>query len=355
MARADRDRQFSQALRRAAGAVLPGEAARSPSPGVSPLMPVQIALDGRFLDFSAPYARYLGHSRAALRRKRFLDVTDPEDLEWQRRDRRRLLGGKTDSLVFEKRYRTRRGEVVWASVCVAPVHDPDGELRRVFSFVRDVTGWKRAGAARRPLLEAIEEQTELDLRCHPEFAARDARWLARLPPALEAIAERRPLPHETMLERLLESVARRPTIALDRSGRPFWISPQARELLPPQGVPETLAEAARNLAVLAPPAVRALDLHGLHAELFLCRDSVVLVELAPAEAPADLTPLAARYGLTRAERDVLGALSLGLSNAEIARRLFLSVNTVQTHLQRILRKLGVSSRLRAALLAIDRS
>ena len=51
--------------------------------------------------------------------------------------------------------------------------------------------------------------------------------------------------------------------------------------------------------------------------------------------------------LTKRELDVLALLSDGLSNAEIAERLFLSRRTVDAHVSAILRKLGVSTRARA--------
>lgn len=53
-------------------------------------------------------------------------------------------------------------------------------------------------------------------------------------------------------------------------------------------------------------------------------------------------------GLTAREAEVLTALSEGLTNAEIARRLYLSSRTVDHHVSSILAKLGVSSRAEAA-------
>jgi DNA-binding NarL/FixJ family response regulator len=55
--------------------------------------------------------------------------------------------------------------------------------------------------------------------------------------------------------------------------------------------------------------------------------------------------------LTRREREVLLALSEGLSNTQIAERLHMSVDTERTHMMNILNKLGVHSRLQALLFA----
>ena len=53
-------------------------------------------------------------------------------------------------------------------------------------------------------------------------------------------------------------------------------------------------------------------------------------------------------GLTARELEVPALIVDGLRNSEIAARLFLSEKTVDHHVSAILRKLGVSSRLKAA-------
>jgi LuxR family maltose regulon positive regulatory protein len=52
--------------------------------------------------------------------------------------------------------------------------------------------------------------------------------------------------------------------------------------------------------------------------------------------------------LSKRELDVLPLLAEGLSNKDIARRLFVSVNTVKTHVQKICSKLGATGRTQAA-------
>ncbi|MEV1026164.1 response regulator transcription factor [Streptomyces sp. NPDC050264] len=64
-------------------------------------------------------------------------------------------------------------------------------------------------------------------------------------------------------------------------------------------------------------------------------------------APADET-------LSAREREVLGLVSKGTSNKEIARELFISEATVKTHLTHIYGKLGVKDRAAAVAVAYDR-
>jgi two-component system, NarL family, response regulator LiaR len=56
--------------------------------------------------------------------------------------------------------------------------------------------------------------------------------------------------------------------------------------------------------------------------------------------------------LSERERDVLGLLASGMSNADIAQTLFLSDGTVKNYVSIIFSKLGVADRTQAAILAI---
>ena len=57
--------------------------------------------------------------------------------------------------------------------------------------------------------------------------------------------------------------------------------------------------------------------------------------------------------LTDREREVLGAVARGLSNADIGKELFMSEATVKAHVSRVLVKLAATNRVQVAILAHD--
>jgi DNA-binding NarL/FixJ family response regulator len=104
--------------------------------------------------------------------------------------------------------------------------------------------------------------------------------------------------------------------------------------------PEHLVAAVRLVqsgdALLAPTITRRLIERFAHRE-----------EAQPATLHRDLS------GLTPRELEVLRLLATGLSNAELADRLFLSPTTVKTHIGRILSKLDLRDRVQAVVLAYE--
>jgi len=78
-----------------------------------------------------------------------------------------------------------------------------------------------------------------------------------------------------------------------------------------------------------------------------------LIEQFVSTAPAKRVNSSRLADLTEREREVLTLVARGLSNTEIATRLFISEQTVKTHVSKILGKLGLRDRVQAVVLAYE--
>lgn len=109
---------------------------------------------------------------------------------------------------------------------------------------------------------------------------------------------------------------------------------------------ELLAEAIRRAARGEP--VVSPEMMGKLIAAFQVQGAPEAPAPAPLSAEEPQTPLSPR------EEEVLREIARGASNKEIARTLDIAETTVKIHVQHILRKLGLSSRVQAAVYASDR-
>jgi len=114
-----------------------------------------------------------------------------------------------------------------------------------------------------------------------------------------------------------------------------------------------VTELARRSAL---QRLAATGVHGLVIAGDLDNALVVTVKAVAAGqvcVPNDVRAAVAPRPLSARERQILATVIMGLSNGEIAQRLYITESTVKSHLASIFDKLGVRSRAEAAELVTD--
>ncbi|MFI7495933.1 response regulator [Kocuria sp. M4R2S49] len=180
--------------------------------------------------------------------------------------------------------------------------------------------------------EAVEETARLQ----PDVVVMDVRM-----PGTDGVAATRVLTSDSFLDRMpnVATVLMLTTFDEDAAVHAA-LRAGASGFILKSSAPKVLADAVRSLARgggwLDPEVTRRL-----------------LTEFSRHPDPSDPSgpPPEQLQQLTRREREVLVAVAHGLTNTEIARRLFLSEATVKTHVHRIFLKLGVSERAQAVTAA----
>ena len=173
---------------------------------------------------------------------------------------------------------------------------------------------------------AIEEAARL----HPDVVLMDVRM-----PEVDGIAATRTIVGERPAARVLVlTTFDEDRIVYDamKAGASGFLLKSA----PPAQFVEAVRTVASGEALLAPSVTRRL------VEDFVRRPP-------PGDGSAD----EALRDLTEREREVLELIGRGLSNSEIAAKLFVSGATVKTHVNRILSKLGLRDRVQAVVLAYE--
>ena len=173
--------------------------------------------------------------------------------------------------------------------------------------------------------EAIEEATKF----HPDVVLMDVRM-----PELDGISATRTIVGEGLAARVLVLT----TFDEDRivyDAMKVGASGFLLKSAPPAQLVDAVRTVVSGDALLAPSVTRRL------VEDFVRRPP-------PGEERPELLA-----SLTEREREVLALIARGLSNAEIAAKLFLSGATVKTHVNRILSKLELRDRVQAVVTAYE--
>jgi DNA-binding NarL/FixJ family response regulator len=174
------------------------------------------------------------------------------------------------------------------------------------------------------------EAVELVRRTGPDVILMDIRM-----PVLDGIAATREIVRSGLTTRVLVLT----TYDLDEYVYGALRAGAAGFLLkttPPDRLASGVETVAAGDALLAPSLTRRL-----------IEEHIRRPPVRPGGVPAELG------ALTERELDVLRRIARGLSNDEIARALFVTEATVKTHVNRLLAKLGLRSRVQAVVLAYE--
>lgn len=118
-----------------------------------------IEIDGRWLRVNRRLEEILGFSSDELQRTTCHQLTCPEDLDQDRREKELLIQGEKESYTTEKRYIHALGHEIWVKLTVSLVRAADGTPRYFVKAVDDITDRRRALQA----LIQSEERLELAL------------------------------------------------------------------------------------------------------------------------------------------------------------------------------------------------
>ena len=114
-----------------------------------------VGFDGEWLNVNQRWCEIVGYPKEELIKLTFADFTHPEDLhaDWDRM--RALLAGECSSYSIEKRYFTKRKQLVWVNLTVSLVLKSDGSPDRFISVIEDITAWKQLEAASGGLIQQL--------------------------------------------------------------------------------------------------------------------------------------------------------------------------------------------------------
>ena len=125
----------------------------------APIGVALIGLDYHYIKVNTALCEILGYSSEELVSMDWREVTHPDDVIANSTNKQRLMGG-VPKLTEEKRYITRRGEVIWASLSISLVRNAQDEPLYYISQVTDITDRKLAEQSLRRVHRELEERVE---------------------------------------------------------------------------------------------------------------------------------------------------------------------------------------------------
>lgn len=129
---------------------------------------------GYFMKVNKAYCRITGYSEEELLQRDFRSITHEEDLPVNLALREALLAGESSSGLYQKRYRRKSGELVWAQNSASVLRAGDGTISGFVVLTTDITDRKRAEDALRESEDRYRDLVEhsQDLICTHDLHGR---------------------------------------------------------------------------------------------------------------------------------------------------------------------------------------
>ncbi len=96
-------------------------------------------IDGRFTDANDAYCRMLGYTLGELKTFNVMELTHPEDKTRNVELRDELIRGERPSFVYDKRYITKSGAIIWSRISASLLRNAQGEITNLIAIMEDIT------------------------------------------------------------------------------------------------------------------------------------------------------------------------------------------------------------------------
>jgi PAS domain S-box-containing protein len=100
---------------------------------------VRLSLDGHILEANPRFAHIVGRHRPGLSGLHIQDITHPDDMAHAHAYLESAASGNPHSSLTELRYVQPDGRIIWASIIMAMLRDPQGQSTQLIAVVEDIT------------------------------------------------------------------------------------------------------------------------------------------------------------------------------------------------------------------------
>ncbi len=128
----------------------------------------------------------LGYPWQELKKMTWSDLTYPEDLAADAEQFNRVLAGKIESYMLEKRFIQKNGEVIWISLAVGCVRNQHGAVDYFVALLDDITDRKESVKRLRKSLEATIQAMTVAVETRDPYTAGHQRRVADLARSIAA-------------------------------------------------------------------------------------------------------------------------------------------------------------------------